>query len=110
MPLAAILLLMAEMAESSSLSGSRRSCALVKPSALTNARLESVYCIRTPSFGFQFTGALRCACAAAAADMAVRTVRRVRVTKRRYDGRPDPCNTSGLETTAGLAETQSQSS
>ena len=75
---------MEAMAASSSLLGSSRSCMLVKPSALTNSRLASEYWHRTPSFGFQLGMRWRCAWAAAAAEMAVRTVRRVRVTKRRY--------------------------
>ena len=49
---------------------------LVKPSALTNSRLASEYWHSTPSFGFQLGMRWRCAWAAAAADMAVRTVRR----------------------------------
>src|SRR5215469_8632614 len=49
-----------------------------------NSRLESEYCISTPRRGFQFGGRFRWACRAAAADTAVRIVRLVTVTKRRY--------------------------
>src|SRR6185369_16875728 len=80
-----ILSLMAAIAASSSLAGSSRSCMLVKPSALTHSRFESEYWARTPSLGFQLGTRGRCwAWAATAADIAVSTVRRVRVTKRRY--------------------------
>ena len=52
---------------------------LVKPSDLTKSRLASEYWPRTPSLGFQLGTRVRCAWAAAAAEMAVRTVRRVMV-------------------------------
>src|SRR6266567_2970748 len=81
MPERWILSLMAEMAASSRRAGSRRSCMLVKPSALTHSRLESEYWHRTPSLGFQFGTRGRWAWAAAAADRAVRTVRGVRARR-----------------------------
>ena len=84
MPARWILSLMAAMGASSRRSGFSRNCMLVKPSALTKARLASVYWQSTPSLGFQLGGRRRCACAAAAADIAVRTVRREMVTNRQY--------------------------
>src|ERR1039457_6143186 len=69
---------MADIAASSTLLGSIRSWMLVKPSALTKSRFDSEYTAWTPSLGFQLTR-WRCACMAAAADSAVRTVRRVTV-------------------------------
>src|SRR5437868_7782486 len=71
------------MAASSSL-GSTRSCMEVNPSAFANSRLASEYEARMPSFGFQLGTRARCARAAAVAEIAVSTLRRVIVTKRKY--------------------------
>src|SRR5450759_1810779 len=76
MPAFWILSLITSMAASSRRRGSSFNSMLVKPSAFTNSRLASEKFPKTPNLGFQLGMRFRCAWAAAAADMAVSTVRR----------------------------------